>query len=139
MRVRRLLVLLWVVATLALATRLGSSERTKTLVVPAFERAGLDTLAAERAHKLLRKGGHVLAYAAFGLLAWWALEGVRGRAAKAVLVAGALAVVDETLQAVTPERGASVLDVVLDVGAAAVAVAWWSARSRRARPPPADG
>ena len=138
MRLRRLLVLLWVVGTLAVATRIGSAERTRDLVVPVLRSWGLDFWQAQTVHKVLRKGGHVLAYAGFALLVLWALQGVRGRYGKALAIAAALAILDEVMQHFTPERGASVLDVLLDAGAAALALAWWRWRIGR-RAPSAGG
>jgi hypothetical protein len=131
MRLRRLLVLAWVAATVVFATHLGSSERTQAVVVPAFMALGLDELWARRSHKVLRKAGHVLAYAGFALLVWWALEGVKGRARKAVQVVIGLAIVDETLQSLSSERGGSPLDVLLDVLAGTAAVLWAERRARR--------
>lgn len=131
MRLRRLLVLLWVGGTLALAGHWGSSERTQALAVPVLMGIGLDELWSRRLHKVLRKGGHVLAYAGFALLVWWALEGTRHRARTAILLVGVLAVLDETAQAFFTDRGASPLDVLLDVGAGALAVAWVERRARR--------
>jgi VanZ family protein len=131
MRARRILVLLWVAGTLAFATHLGSSERTQGLVLPILEDFGLDRLWALRVHKGLRKLGHVLGYAGFGMLVWWALAGTGRRATKAFLVVVALATIDEIFQSFSAGRGASVLDVVLDVAAGGLAVLWLDRRARR--------
>ena len=141
MRARRLLVLLWVAGTLAFATHLGSSERTQELLLPALEDLGLDRLWALRVHKGLRKLGHVLGYAGFGMLVWWALAGTHARATKAFLVVVGLAIVDEIFQWFSAGRGASVLDVILDVAAGGLAILWLDRRARRreALPVPSAG
>lgn len=136
MRARRLLVLLWVAATLALATRLGSSARTQAVVLPLLQDLGIDDLWALRIHKGLRKLGHVLAYSGFAVLVWWALAGTRARAAKAVGIVLALAVGDEVFQSFSAGRGASVLDVLLDGAAGGLAVLWMDRRARRRRAAP---
>lgn len=130
MRLRRLLVLLWVAGTLALAGHLGSSERTQSLLLPLLLGLGMDVTSAQRTHKVLRKCGHVLAYAGFALLVWWALEGTRARAGVTLLAVLALAVVDESAQAFFTDRGASGWDVLLDLLAGAAAVAWAERRAR---------
>lgn len=121
----------WVLGVVVLAGPLGSSARTEALVVPWLEGQGVDPLWAHRAHKALRKAGHVLAYAAFAAGLWWALPAARRRAWWAVGAAGALAALDEGLQALHPERGASARDVLLDLLAACLAVAWLERRARR--------
>jgi hypothetical protein len=125
---RRALVLAWVAATLALATSWGAAARTGGLVAPWLEGWGLSPHAAALAHVLLRKVGHVLAYAGFALLARAALA-PPGRARRALLLALALASADEALQALSAGRGGSVLDVLLDVGAAALALALAESRA----------
>lgn len=134
MPTKRLLVVLlslWVAGTLVLATGLGSSVRTQEVLLPLLRDLGLDEVWALRAHKVLRKLGHVVAYAGFGLLLWWALAGIRRRAVWVVGVAAGLAVLDETVQAFFASRGASGLDVLLDLSAVALAVFWAERRSAR--------
>lgn len=67
---------------------------------------------------VVRKGGHVLAYALLGLLAWRAHRTLF----VALLVAFVVASIDETLQAQTLTRGGSVFDVLLDTSAALLAL-----------------
>jgi hypothetical protein len=132
-RRRRLFVLAWVLGTVVLAGRLGASTGTETWVVPPLVGLGIPYLWAHRAHKVLRKGAHVLAYAGFALLVRWALEGVPHRARWALLAAFVLAVIDESLQAFSATRGGSVLDVLLDTTAAALALLWAERREARLR------
>lgn len=125
------LLALWVAGTLVLATGLGSSVRTQQVLLPLLSDLGLDEVWALRAHKALRKLGHVVAYAGFGLLLCWALEGIRRRAVWVIGVAAGLAVLDETIQAFFASRGASGLDVLLDLSAVALVMYWAERRRRR--------
>jgi hypothetical protein len=132
----RVVVLAWIAVTLVLATSLGSASNTGGLVGPWLASVGLTGQGAVLVHVLLRKLGHVLAYAGFALLARASLEG-SGRARRALLLALALAVADEAVQAASARRGGSPLDVLLDVGAAALALGLAEARcaARAARGP----
>ena len=67
---------------------------------------------------ILRKGGHVAGYAVLALLAWRAHRTLR----VAMLVVLAVAITDETMQAMTATRGGTVWDVVLDSCAALLAL-----------------
>jgi VanZ family protein len=133
LRLRRLLVVVWVLATFALALGLGANAITEALVVPPLLSLGVPSLWAWRAHRVLRKCGHLVGYAVFALLLRWALEGVPHRARWALLAALVLAVIDEGLQALAGSRGGSLLDVLLDVGAAGLALHWAERRAARAR------
>ncbi len=77
-------------------------------------------------NKVLRKCGHALAYAVFGVLVWRAAPG-GGRPIRRPLVslgfAVALAMADETLQGLSPARDGSFYDVVLDAGGAMLGIA----------------
>lgn len=77
---------------------------------------------------VMRKSGHMLAYAVLALLAWRAHRTF----AVAFLVALAVAIADETMQAMTVTREGSGLDVLLDVcGAALALLALAAMRSRK--------
>ena len=67
---------------------------------------------------IVRKGGHVTGYAILGLLAWHASRSLPG----ALLIALAVSVTDETMQAMTAMREGSPYDVVLDTCAALLAL-----------------
>jgi VanZ family protein len=121
--VRSLLLLAWIAATLALATGWGASTRTKAWLAPRLVEAGLAPETAAVAHRVLRKLGHVAAYAVCAWLAYAALRGRPRRAQGALGAAFALALLDESVQSVSPGRGGSPLDVLLDVAAAALALA----------------
>lgn len=116
------LVVAWIVATLLLATGWGASTRTEGWLTPRLREAGLSASAAASLHRGLRKVVHVLAYASFALLARAALRGRPQRAPAALLLAFALALLDESVQGLFPERGGSPLDVLLDCSGAALAL-----------------
>jgi len=67
---------------------------------------------------IVRKGGHVVGYAILGLLAWRAHRTLF----VALLVVIAVAVTDESMQAMTMTRGGSPFDVALDTCAALLAL-----------------
>jgi len=71
------------------------------------------------AHWLARKAGHVAGYGILGGLWLLALRGWRA----AVLLAALTGFLDEARQALTPSRGASAADLVLDSASAGLAVA----------------
>lgn len=133
---RWLPVLLWAAGTLLLAGRLGSAARTGGWLLPWLEGWGLEASQAQLVHVGLRKAGHALAYAAFAALAWRALDGHRRRALRALGLAALLAVGDEALQASSPLREGSGLDVLLDLAGAGAALGGLVARSRRGAPGP---
>ncbi len=133
----RLAVLAWIVATLVLATGSGASARTQGWLLPRLVELGLSPEAAAVTHRVLRKLGHVAAYATFGLLAFAALRGRAPRAQQALWMALALALLDESVQSVSPGRSGSPLDVLLDVSAAALALTFVGRRGRTAPLPAA--
>jgi VanZ family protein len=120
---RRVLLLAWVVATLTLATSLGSAARSGAALTPWLERWGLSAARAETAHVLARKAVHLTAYGVFALLARAVLPPGPRRRRRALLAAFALALADEGVQALFGSRGASSGDVALDVLGAALALA----------------
>ena len=71
------------------------------------------------AHWLARKAGHVAGYGILGGLWLFALPDWRA----AVLLAALTAFLDEARQALTPSRGASAADLLLDSASAGLAVA----------------
>ena len=129
---RALLLLAWMAATLVLATGWGASTRTKGWLTPRLVDAGLSPDAAAATHRVLRKLGHVAAYATFAWLAYAALRGRPRRAQQALWAALALALLEESVQSMSPGRGGSPLDVLLDLSAAALALALVVRRERRA-------
>lgn len=126
----RLAVLAWIAATLLLATGSGAATRTQGWLTPRLVELGLSPELAAVLHHVLRKLGHVAAYATCGLLAFAALRGQARRAQQALWVAFALALLDESVQSVSPGRSGSPLDVLLDVSAAALALALVARRGR---------
>jgi VanZ family protein len=79
--------------------------------------AGSELLAL--AHWVARKAGHIAAYGILGGLWLFAL----GRWRSAVLLAALTGFLDEARQALTPSRGASAADLLLDSASAGLAVA----------------
>ena len=126
---RWILPALWAAFILSMATDLGSGENTGALLDPLFAWLGFGHTASAFVHGAFRAAGHVVAYATFALLAYWAIPSNRPRRATwALLFSLALAIVDETLQGlVVPARTGDVVDVLLDGGAAACAL-WFAAR-----------
>ncbi len=67
---------------------------------------------------VMRKGGHIAAYAILGLLAWRAHRTLR----VALLVVIAVASIDETMQSMTLTREGTPFDVLLDTCGALLAL-----------------
>jgi len=122
----------WAAFILSMATDLGSGENTGALLDPFFAWFGIGPSGAAFVHGAFRALGHVSAYAAFALLVHWAARPQHPRpVALALLLAVGLAIVDETLQGlVVPTRTGDVADVLLDGGAAALALLWASRRAQ---------
>ena len=91
-------------------------------------------------HFLFRKTGHVTVYAILGYLVWRAIRAERTTwnwhwAVAAVVIAGLVAVIDESHQAMVPSRTGTPVDIALDTVAAALAqfVMWFELRRRRTK------
>ena len=118
------------VLILWLSSDVGSAERTGRLLLPLL-RAVLPAASPgqiEALHALVRKAAHVVEYAILAAL-WFrafAQGGGVGRHAaawRAIAIAAAWAIVDETFQSTVSSRTGSAVDVGIDVaGALAVAV-----------------
>lgn len=82
---------------------------------------GLDESGAEMLHLLIRKTAHFTEFACLGALLTWRcrLAGERHSAAFPVLLGMAAAVVDESIQMFTPDRGPSLTDVWIDTAGVA--------------------
>lgn len=130
---------LWAAFILSMATNLGSGENTGAVLDPVFAWLGVGPDTAAFFHGAFRALGHVAAYATFALLVLWAARATHPRPATlALLLALALAAVDETVQGLwVPTRTGDVVDVLLDGGAAACAL-WWATRYRRPVAPVPD-
>jgi VanZ family protein len=123
-------------AVLCMSGPWGSTASTASRVLPLLEALGLSPAGAAAVHAAGRTAGHLVAYA---LVAVLALRAVRGdapatapRAAAAFLLAVALSVADESLQASTHGRGGRLRDVLVDGTGALLGVAWALRRARRA-------
>ena len=77
---------------------------------------GLNESGAELLHHLIRKAAHFTEFACLGaLLAWyWGMRSDRHPVALPSLLGMAAAVVDESIQMFTPDRGPSLTDVWID-------------------------
>ena len=81
---------------------------------------GLDESGAEVLHLLIRKGAHFTEFACLGLLLtrYCHLGEEKHAVPLPVLLAMAAAVVDESIQMFTPDRGPSLVDVWIDTSGA---------------------
>ncbi len=121
--------LLWFLVISGLSTEAFSAEETGALLLPmlqwlfpAMSGAGLNAL-----HFALRKAGHITEFAVLTLLLYralaWRRTGWQGRvAAVSALLAAGFAAMDETHQAFTATRTASVVDVGWDTLGALLAL-----------------
>ena len=77
---------------------------------------GLDQAGAELLHHLIRKAAHFTEFACLGALLAWncQLRGEKHTAVLPALLGMAAAVVDESIQLFTPDRGPSLTDVWID-------------------------
>ena len=77
---------------------------------------GLDEAGAALLHHLIRKAAHFTEFACLGALLTWnsLLRGEKHRALLPALLGMAAAVVDESIQLFTPDRGPSLTDVWID-------------------------
>ena len=130
---------LWAAFILSMATDLGSGENTGAVLGPVFAWLRVGPEGAAFFHGAFRALGHVAAYAAFALLVLWAARATHPRPVTlSLLLALALATVDETVQGLwVPTRAGDVVDVLLDGGAAACAL-WWATRCQRRVTPGLD-
>ena len=81
---------------------------------------GLDEAGAELLHHLIRKAAHFTEFACLGALLGWScrLNGEKHPVALPALLGMAAAVVDESIQLFTPDRGPSLTDVWIDTSGA---------------------
>ncbi len=132
---RALPAVLFAAVILAMAGPWASSERTGAVTSSFLTAFGLSEAVAALVNTVLRKCGHALAYGIFGILVWRAVPSA-GRPIRRPLVslafAVALATADELLQGLSPARGSSFFDVLLDAGGATLGIAL-AARLARSR------
>ena len=81
---------------------------------------GLDEAGAAVLHHLIRKAAHFTEFACLGALLAWncQLRGEKHTAILPALLGMAAAVVDESIQLLTPDRGPSLTDVWIDTSGA---------------------
>jgi VanZ family protein len=118
-------VILWAALILSAANDQFSDEQTAGWLDRLFGSA------PRIVNVTVRKGGHVVAYAVLALLAWRA----RPRLVAAMLIVLAVAITDESMQAMTYTREGSPYDVLLDACGGLLALAL--SRSRVFHRPPA--
>jgi hypothetical protein len=131
-------VVLWASAIWLFSTDSFSEVGTGRFIVPVLH--WLFPHASHHAiflmHYAIRKCAHVTEYFIFSLLV---LEAIRGGRRGwnwtwgiwAISIAAAYAATDEFHQIFVPSRGASVVDVMIDISGAALAqliMAWWASR-----------
>ena len=131
-------VLVWATAIWLFSTDAFSEVGTGHFIVPVlrwlFPHASHHTIFVM--HFLIRKCAHVVEYFIFSLLVLEAIRGGRGGWNRkwgiiAVAIAAAYAATDETHQLFVASRGASVVDVLIDISGATLAqlaLAWWTGR-----------
>jgi len=85
---------------------------------------GLDEAGAEILHLFIRKAAHFTEFACLGVLLSWRglLTGERHKVTYPALLAMAAAVVDESIQLITPDRGPSLTDVWIDTSGAVTGI-----------------
>ena len=133
---------LWVVAWIALVQIFASGSfslsETSRFIVPLlywlFPDADAESVAT--AHFAIRKVAHLIGYAILALLALRAFRLSSDRplawlSAASLVLALAVAVVDESRQAASADRTGALLDVALDISGAASALVLASAVRRR--------
>lgn len=115
-------VLLWFLVISGLSTDAFSAEETGDVLLPLLQwlLSGMSAAGLEAVHFALRKAAHLTEFGILALLWYralaWGRTGWRHRAAAAsALLAAGLALLDETHQAFTESRTASVADVGWDV------------------------
>jgi VanZ family protein len=121
----------WACVILAASSDLFSSSHTGGPIRAILEGlfGPLSDVSFDRVHFAIRKASHLTEYAILGALLFrafraesrgWQLRWARN----AVIVAGMVAALDEAHQSFVPTRGASPIDVLIDItGAAAAQVA----------------
>jgi VanZ family protein len=113
-------------AILATSGPWASADRTSSLTSSWLVALGFSEEIAVLLHGIVRKSGHLFAYALFAMLAWRAVGDavpVPRRATVALLASVALACADEALQSRFAARGGSAWDVLLDSAGAVIAIA----------------
>ena len=133
---------LWMLAWIALvqifASGLFSASETSRLIGPLlrwlFPNADAESLAI--AHFAIRKAAHFIEYAILALLALHTFrlsfdQPPARLAAASLVLALAVAVVDESRQAASADRTGALSDIALDISGAASALAFASALRRR--------
>lgn len=130
-------VLAWVAVIQIFASGSFSANETSRVIGPLlrwlFPGADAESIAA--VHFSIRKTAHVVEYAILALLALRAFRSSSGRplawlVAASLVLALAVAIVDESRQAAAEERTGALSDVALDMGGAAAALALASATRR---------
>ena len=136
-------VILWMAVIFFGSTGLGASHHTSRFIGPFLRwlKPDISDAAVERVQFAVRKTAHITEYAILALLLWRALRQTPdgaprswpARKAGAVLLITALyAASDEVHQYFVKSRDASVRDVLLDTGGAALGLAgvWFCGRRR---------
>ena len=95
-----------------------SGRMSSSILVFVMELLGIPESAWELVHLIIRKSAHLTEFACLSALICWHLRLVKEKeihqSLLAVLLAMAAALVDETIQLYTPDRGPSLVDVWID-------------------------
>jgi VanZ family protein len=131
-------VLVWATAIWLFSTDAFSEVGTGHFILPVlrwlFPHASHHTIHV--IHFLIRKSAHLVEYFIFSLLVLEAIRGGRRGWSRswgiwAIAIAAGYASTDEIHQLFVASRGASVVDVLIDISGAALAqflMAWWTSR-----------
>lgn len=98
-----------------------SGEMSGSVMAFVMELLHLPEYAADVLHTFIRKAAHFTEFACLGMLLTWRLgmAGEKHTMLLSVLLAMAAALVDESIQLITPDRGPSLMDVWIDTTGAA--------------------
>lgn len=135
----------WIALILLASGDISSAEVSGTLLSAVLGKlfGGVDSDTFRLMHFGLRKAGHIVEYAVLSALLFRAWRGAaadstapgwrRRWAARALGICLVIAASDELRQWFTASRGASILDVLLDMTAAAAVqlLIWWVVRRRQ--------
>ena len=129
--------IIWIVVILGLGSSLGSMNETSRYIRPLldflFPSSTPETLTY--IHGIIRKLAHIVEYAFLGFLAFRAFQILAGDRLKAAIfalvLAVAVALMDEFQQSFNPSRTSSPYDVLLDIVGASAIILLYSLLSRR--------
>lgn len=125
-------VILWLALIFVFSTDLFSGSNTAGIFIPLIESffPGISPGAVAQTHFVIRKLGHFGAYFILALLVMRALREENNRPAErrhmifAAMFVALYAIGDEFHQSFVPSRGASVVDVLIDISGGICGIYW---------------